>query len=270
MDVDKLEKVCKENLEERIIDLFLFMGQSNMAGRGICDVAHPETAPVLTENAGYEYRAVSSPDKLHVISEPFGRQENRQAGIDDRDMKTGSMVTAFVNAYYERTGVPVVGISASKGGSRISEWQPGGAYLTDAESRLKAAVEFLDSNGYGIRHKFMVWCQGESDGDIARPASEYRREFCNLLTEMQSCGVEKCFMIRIGNYNGRENRDYREIMNAQEEIARKEENVLMVSRAFAQMKERGLMKDDFHYFQQAYNEVGTEAGANAAEYVNAL
>ena len=29
----------------------------------------------------------------------------------------------------------------------------------------------------------------------------------------------------------------------------------MVSRKFAEMKARGLMKDEFHYYQQAYNEV---------------
>lgn len=270
MDAEVSERVDQENPEEIIVDLFLFMGQSNMAGRGICDAAHPETVPTLVENAGYEYRAVSSPGVLHVLSEPFGRHENRRGGIDDGNMKTGSLATAFVNAYYERTGVPVVGVSASKGGSRISQWQPGGAYLSDAVSRLKAAVEFLNCNGYMIRHKFMLWCQGESDGDIARPALEYRQKFHNLLTEIQSCGIEKCFMIRIGNYNGRRKRDYSEIMDAQEEIAREEENVLMVSRAFSQMKERGLMKDDFHYFQQAYNEVGREAGVNAAEYVNTL
>lgn len=100
----------------KTVDLFMFMGQSNMAGRGIVTPEHPEPAPEPLPNAGYEYRAVSDPGKLVPISEPFGRAENRRGGIDDGDMKTGSMVTAFVNAYYTRTGVPVVGVSASKGG----------------------------------------------------------------------------------------------------------------------------------------------------------
>ena len=34
------------------------------------------------------------------------------------------------------------------------------------------------------------------------------------------------------------------------------------------MKARGLMKDDFHYTQTAYNEVGTYTGVNVALYVN--
>lgn len=53
----------------------------------------------------------------------------------------------------------------------------------------------------------------------------------------------------------------------QDTIAQTNENVVMVSRAFAEMKERGLMKDDFHYFQEAYNIVGREAGENTANDV---
>ena len=257
-------------MNDSIVDLFMFMGQSNMAGRGISTPAHPETAPKLTDGAGYEYRAVSSPDTLHNISEPFGKNENRSGGIDDGDMKTGSLVTSFVNAYYGITRVPIVGVSASKGGSRISQWQPNGLYLSDAIARLKAASEFLLLNGYVIRHKFMLWCQGESDGDIATPSAKYRADFENMLTKMLENGIEKCFLIRIGNYNGHENYDYSDIMHAQDETARNNENVVMVSTAFAQMKERGLMKDSFHYFQQAYNEVGTDAGTRAAKYVNSL
>lgn len=50
------------------VDLFMFMGQSNMAGRGIVTEEHNVAAPELTEGAGYEYRAVSSPDRLYKIS----------------------------------------------------------------------------------------------------------------------------------------------------------------------------------------------------------
>lgn len=93
------------------VDLFLFMGQSNMAGRGIVTADHPQGAPELIDGAGYEYRAVSAPDRLYPICEPFGRLGNRPGGIDDKDMKTGSLVTSFVNAYYEKTRVPIVALS---------------------------------------------------------------------------------------------------------------------------------------------------------------
>ncbi len=249
------------------MDLFLFMGQSNMAGRGAVSEEHREGCPEILDGAGYEFRAVSAPGRLCRMCEPFGRYEDREGGIDDGGRKTGSLVTAFTNAYFERTGVPVVGVSASKGGSSISQWQPGGAFMEDVLSRLDASTAFLIGEGYEIRHKYMLWCQGETDGDLGRDSEEYRGEFEKMLEEMLGHGIERCFLIRIGHYNGSDSRDYRRIMAAQEETARANPNVVMVSRAFAEMKARGLMKDAFHYYQQAYNEVGREAGRNAGDYV---
>lgn len=248
------------------VDLFMFMGQSNMAGRGIVTREHSQGIPALTPGAGYEYRAVSAPGRLYPIEEPFGRLENRRGGIDDGDMKTGSMVTAFVNAYYEKTGIPVVGVSASKGGSRIDQWQPEGDFLNDAIARMKAAAVFLDDGHYWIRHRFMLWCQGESDGDIAKSGEQYCWEFGRMLDAMMKAGIEKCFLIRIGQYNGSGEQDYGEIRAAQESIARTNEHVILVSGLFAGMRKRGLMKDEFHYYQEAYNLVGREAGENTGDY----
>lgn len=46
------------------VDLVIFMGQSNMAGRG----ASAE-APLVPKGYGYEFRAVSDPSKLYDINE---------------------------------------------------------------------------------------------------------------------------------------------------------------------------------------------------------
>ena len=103
----------------RSMDLIIFMGQSNMSGAG----GDASAAPKLTEGAGYEYRAVTDPDTLHVLEEPFGEKENRGA-LDDTELleRKGSLVTSFVNAYYEQTKVPVVAVSASRGSSSLNGW----------------------------------------------------------------------------------------------------------------------------------------------------
>lgn len=255
------------NQEIVSVDLFLFMGQSNMAGRGITCEAWPQKAPAIRECAGYEYRAVSDPDSLHPIAEPFGYLENRADGIDDKAKKTGSMVTAFVNAYYERTKIPVVAVSASKGGSSILRWQPGEPFLTDAGQRLADAKRFLLSHRFTVRHIFMLWCQGETDGGHGMSGAEYRKYFSCMWNDMKKEGVERCFLVRIGHYNGPEDISFQEIIAAQEMLPKLHEDVILVSRAFAEMKARGLMKDSLHYYQAAYNEVGKEAGENTAEYV---
>ena len=251
----------------RTVDVFLFAGQSNMAGRGISCERFPETAPAVLPGAGWEYRAISSPGRLFPITEPFGIHENNPNGIHE-SLKTGSMVSAFVNAYYVGTHVPVVGVSASKGGSVMAEWQPGTAYLTDALNRLAAAKNFLTKNDDQIRHTFVLWCQGESDGDAGTKKDAYIRGFDRMLNAMLLAGVERLFLVRIGHCNaeGSLNR-YVPMMEWQEEIARTNGHVTLVSRAFSSMRERGLMKDAFHYYQAAYNEAGTEAGRNAAAWV---
>ncbi|MBQ9766143.1 MAG: hypothetical protein IJW18_08095 [Lachnospiraceae bacterium] len=257
-----------------IIDLFLFMGQSNMAGRGITSDRWPNPAPALIPGVGFEFRAISAPDRLFPIVEPFGVNENNPAGINDifsdgANAKTGSMVTAFCNAYYTKTSTPIVGISASKGGSRISQWQPDAAdgFLKDTINRYNSAVSYLLNNNYTIRHRYMLWCQGESDGDVSTPPSLYKDQFLTLWHAMQSIGIEKCFLIKTGlkNVPGHE-ASYEPIRNAQEELCQNDD-IIMVSRSLGEMLERGLMKDAFHYYQQAYNECGDEAGERVGEWV---
>ena len=100
-------------------DILLFMGQSNMAGRG-----DDQLAPKVLSGAAWEYRAVTEPDRLVPLAEPFGVNENREGGVWEPGMKTGSMAAAFVNACYRKTGrlsqcrVPRE-VPASGNGSRI-------------------------------------------------------------------------------------------------------------------------------------------------------
>ncbi len=88
------------------------------------------------------------------------------------------MVSAFVNAYYAGTHIPVVGVSASKGGSVIREWQPGSPYLSDALDRLLAAEKWLEHNGFLVRHIYVLWCQGNRTETRAHK----KKIICNALT----------------------------------------------------------------------------------------
>ena len=131
-------------------------------------------------------------------------------------------------------------------------------------------MTWLTENGYTILHKYMAWCQGETDGDRNTSAdvkkANYKAEFIPIFNAMKAAGIEKCFMIRIGEYNGVEQIDYGPIILAQNEICQENEDVVMVSTSFASMKARGLMKDTYHYYQEGYNQVGEQAGYWAAVY----
>lgn len=248
------------------VDFFLFMGQSNMAGRGAVSKEYPQKAPGVVLGTGFEYRAISSPGVLFPITEPFGGTEDKIDGIYDPN-KSGSMVSAFANEWFKGCSVPIVGVSASKGGSSILRWQKGTVYLTDAEYRVKGALRFLEEKGIIVRHKFLLFCQGETDGDNKMCGSDYKMYFNNTFEEIKQWGIEHCFMIKIGLYNGSDDIDYEIIRGAQEEIALEREDVTICSRLFETMKGRGLMKDAFHYYQEGYNEVGVDAAQNILENV---
>lgn len=257
-------------MSEKTIDLFLFMGQSNMAGRGITNDVWTEGAPAILPGAGCEFRAISDPLKLYEISEPFGRWENTDEGIDDGVMKTGSMVTSFTNAYYKNNGnIPIVGISASKGGSVIEQWIPESVFLKDSIRRLQSGKNYLEQNDFSIRHQYMLWCQGESDGDMQTDKETYLSRLKSMWLCMKEQGIEKLFLVCIGNCNIEGSYDrYHAVRAWQMEFADKNEDVIIVANVFEDMRERGLMKDAFHYYQQGYNECGEIAGRNVAYYVN--
>ena len=241
------------------VHLILFMGQSNMAGRG-----DASKAPSVPSGAGYEFRAISSPDRLFPLAEPFGKEENNPDGVYEPGMKTGSLVSAFVRAYVKETGVPVVGVSCSKGGSSIAQWIPGTSYYQDAVCRAKRAENWLSSHNIAVAHRYMAWCQGCTDGDLHTQPDDYKKQTAAMIRRFQKdCGIECCFLIQIGN-----KRDdpalYLPIQQAQLALARENpRSILLVSRQFASFAARGLMKDPFHYFQEGYNLVGEEAGRKA-------
>lgn len=247
--------------DTQLVDLILFMGQSNMAGRGDASLA-----PAVPRGMGYEYRAITDPAHLHSLAEPFGANENDPEGVNEPGMKTGSMVSSFVNACTARTGIAVVGVSCAKGGSSIAEWLPGTPFFEDAVRRTHKARRFLEENGYHIRHGVMLWCQGCTDGDLHTEKTTYKLNTDRVIhTFLASTGLETCFLVQIGNQRDAPEL-YVPIQQAQEELAADYDDIIMVSRRFKTFAAKGLMKDCFHYLQPAYNEVGEEAGRRVADY----
>lgn len=249
-------------------DLILFAGQSNMAGRG-----KAAEAPGCEIHMGQEFRAVSDPGRLYPIEEPFGEQENNPQGLDDGAKKSGSMVSAFVREYYERTGHTVIAVSASKGGSSSGQWIE--IYASDAANRLQKAREYLKKEQLELAHIYVIWSQGETDGDHGVSAEQYRKNFAVIWEKLKEAGAERCFLIQTGHFNyaaypdglkgvgGKEmDNRYEVIRKAQETLCDEFSDVYMVASFEPYLH---LMKDMFHYKQQVYNEVGKTAARSIAD-----
>lgn len=248
--------------DRHTVDVVIFMGQSNMAGRGDSTLA--TTCP---KGYGYEFRSISDPTKLYDVVEPFGVAENVTDAIDDTtNEKTGGMVSSLMREYYLRTGIPIVGISASEGGTAISVWAPASARLIDAKNRFTLAVDWLESNGYTIRHKYMVWDQGENDSST--DAATYKATLQAIIEDMMGLGLEKCFVVRTGDLGNNE-ATYNNIIAAQTDFCKTYANAMMASVLAASFDSAGLMKvDNYHYTQAGYNLLGRDVGKNIAFFVN--
>lgn len=248
-------------------DLILFMGQSNMSGAG----GNAKEAPELIKGAGYEYRAISQPEELCVLAEPFGENENREGYLDDRGLipRNGSLVTSFVNAYYEQTRERVVAVSASRGSARISSFND--YLLEDVIQRLENAKRVMTEKKVNIRHIYMVWLQGETDAYLEIRKEEYIGEMQKMLFTLQPYGVEKCFVIQIGNgiCDGVAF-DCTEMQKTQEQLCETDENFVLVSTLGKSLSEPPYMEDGIHFTQQALNILGEDAGTNAGKYVQSL
>ena len=102
-----------------VVDIIMFMGQSNMSGCG----GDASQAPIVKPGAAYDFRAISDPTRLYSIAEPFGINENQVGGIVEYPGgKKGSLVSAFANTYYQETGVPMIAVSASAGATTTEYW----------------------------------------------------------------------------------------------------------------------------------------------------
>lgn len=254
--------------DTKVVDLFIFMGQSNMSGRGVA-----AEAPEVPEGWGYEYKAISDPGKLLHMAEPFGLYEdNAASGVDDSNgengnKRKGSSVAALTIAYYQHTDVPVVGVSCSKGGTSTTFWKVGGKPLNDAIARQLDAERWLAENGYTIRNNYMFWLQGESDSSMA--PETYKSNLIAIVKEMiEKTGVTNCMMLRVGQPDTATATKKNSIIEAQTELCQTYTEFVMASNLIAGFPDDGLMKDTWHYTQEGYNILGTDAGKNVAFYAN--
>jgi hypothetical protein len=264
------EWILSEQTEIKTVDLAIFMGQSNMAGRGDYENAVP-CAP----GHGFEYHPITEPGVLTTVSEPFGKHENNDAVNDNSgsgvDRRSGDMVSAFMESYYQTAGTPLVGVQCSRGGTE-SKWWNDSAKINEAATRYNEAKAYLESCGYTVGKQFMVWCQGCSDADSNRSAALYKANTKAIFDAMKSqTGLTDMFMIRIGRCKTSgavaidEVKDarYKAINLAQKELADTEQNITAVA-SFYTDEYAALMRDQYHYHQEAYNSVGAIAGNNTA------
>lgn len=247
------------------VDLIIFAGQSNMCGSG----GNSGAAPKPDTGTAYEFDISTNTKKCITMKEPFGEGTNRVRGLNDSGSYStkGTLVSAFCINYYKQTKIPVVGVSASWGGTSTNTWLNRGL-VKETQRRVKLAKKYMKKNGIKIRHIYMVWYQGESDAAQGLEGWQYNNRMKKIYTRMKKVGVEKVFMIQIGQHLTQPG-ETDSIAHAQTVLCKKNKNFIMVSKSPYQFgKNPGTYHyDAIHINQTGLNKIGYEAGKAAGKYV---
>ncbi len=145
------------------LQVFLLIGQSNMAGRGAVEaedqVPHPRVF-TLTK----DLRWVPAVDPLH-----FDKPERVGTGLG----KTFGVTVA------ESDPEAVVGlVPAAFGGSALDEWKPGSPHYVNAVARAREALKHGRLAG-------ILWHQGESDRKPELVAT-YPQRFAAMIAQLRA------------------------------------------------------------------------------------
>lgn len=130
------------------LDLYLLIGQSNMAGRGVTDAASQPNSPKIW--------AINRQNEWKIAADPLHQDKPAVVGV-------GPGLTFAQEIIKKHSGHPIGLIPCAVGGSGIDDWQPGakheqtGIYAYD---EMLARVKEAQKRG---TIKGIIWHQGESD-----------------------------------------------------------------------------------------------------------
>lgn len=245
------------------VDIIVFAGQSNMTG-----VGNAALAPKLTDHAGYAYNYVTAKNKFSALEEPFGKGQDDE-NLQNFDYAKGSMVTAFVNAYYQKTKTPVIAVPASAVGTGSVSWAD--FRYKSVITRVNAAKKLAQKKGLTVRHTYLIWMQGENDAFAGMSAKAHTSNLKMIYQNIKKkTDLEQCFIIGLPKYynDAKIAKGYTRIRNAQAALCKSSSSFTMGSAKAATLSAAYLQGDGLHLTQKALNLIGTDAGRNVGNYAN--
>lgn len=143
------------------MDLFLLIGQSNMAGRGKVEPMDEITNPkilMLTKDRKW----VPAKDPVHF----------------DKPIAGVGLCSQFARTVLKTKPDTTIGlVPCAVGGTSLNQWKPGGALYKDALARTREAMKRGKLAG-------ILWHQGESDSAPEKVAS-YGKSFADMIAQLR-------------------------------------------------------------------------------------
>lgn len=142
-------------------DLFLLIGQSNMAGRGLLETTTPMPNPHISMYREGTWQTATEP--LHT--------DKPTAGIN--------LAISFAHHIFNQTATPIGLIPCAVGGTPLSRWMPQNDLYEDAVAIAKEAL----SDGSPL--KGILWHQGEADSKDIPTANSYGTRLTEMITTLR-------------------------------------------------------------------------------------
>ena len=145
-------------------EIFLLIGQSNMAGRGVVEEQDRQPIPrVFMLNKPMEWVPAVDPvhfDKPDIAGVGLARSFGKLLAAADPNASIGLVPAAF-------------------GGTSLEEWKAGGKLYEEAVRRAKFAMRSGKLRG-------ILWHQGEADAGKQELASSYRQRFSAMIAQLHA------------------------------------------------------------------------------------
>ena len=150
------------------LEIYLLIGQSNMAGRADIEVQDQDTLKnvyLFTGIDGNEWKKAANPlNKYSTVRKELSLQ------------KLGPGYTFACEMAKARVGKQIGLVVNARGGTAISLWSPGDTLYNEAVKRTKMAMKYGTLKG-------VIWHQGESD---ALKTAEYPKKITALIRSLRS------------------------------------------------------------------------------------
>jgi len=182
-------RVSKENRAGKDeLDLYILMGQSNMAGRGVISDS-------LKSLQSDKVLMLTKDNKWTIARHPVHFDKPGVAGVGPGL----SFGMAMADAY---PGIKIGLIPCAIGGTSIDKWQPGAFDSATSTHPYDDAVKRITEAMKHGKVKGMLWLQGESDSNEAKVA-QYPKKFKQLVGRIRKLtGVKNLPVIagELGRY----------------------------------------------------------------------
>lgn len=235
MASDAQSKTATPQTVDSTFDLYLLIGQSNMAGRGeVTDAYRTEgsDAVLMLNKDGQWVRA----------AHPLHFDKPAVAGVGP-GLRFG---LEMAGATHHKIGL----VPGAVGGTSIDAWKPGGYDKATATHPYDEATARLKAAMLSGKLKGVLWLQGESDSDTAK-AKHYRQKLVELINRIRRLVGDPLLPFAAGEL-GRFKEQYANVNN---QLATLPETVAHTAVASSEgLKDKG---DATHYDSASAEEMGS-------------